>query len=96
MEDFFNKFINRIEDQEIKKNMVRTYWCKKKFFEFFYYEISKIKKPKIVEFGVRSNGVSTSLFLDLCEQNNGELYSVDINDYAYKFKSKKMALFQLN
>ena len=87
MEDFFNKFINRIEDQEIKKIWLEHTGVKKKFFEFFYYEISKIKKPKIVEFGVR-HGVSTSLFLDLCEQNNGELYSVDINDYAYKFKSK--------
>ena len=92
MEDFFNKFINRIEDQEIKKIWLEHTGVKKKFFEFFYYEISKIKKPKIVEFGVR-HGVSTSLFLDLCEQNNGELYSVDINDYAYKFKSKKWHFF---
>lgn len=92
MEDFFNKFINRIEDQEIKKIWLEHTGVKKKFFEFFYYELTKIKKPKIVEFGVR-HGVSTSLFLDLCEQNDGELYSVDINDYAYKFSSKRWHFF---
>ena len=92
MEDFFNKFINRIKDQEIKKIWLEHSGVKKKFFEFFYYELTKIKKPKIVEFGVR-HGVSTSLFLDLCEQNDGALYSIDINDYAYKFNSKRWHFF---
>ena len=41
--------------------------------------IKNINNPSILEFGVQ-NGESTIRFLDLCTQNNGYLYSVDIDD----------------
>ena len=41
--------------------------------------IKNINNPSILEFGVK-NGESTIRFLDLCNQNNGYLYSVDIDD----------------
>ena len=41
--------------------------------------IKDIKNPSILEFGVQ-NGESTTRFLDLCNKNNGYLYSVDIDD----------------
>jgi predicted O-methyltransferase YrrM len=53
----------------------------------------KFEKPKILEFGVR-HGVSTSLFLDVCGQNNGNLYSVDVEDYSYQFKNEKWKFIQ--
>ncbi|NKA17690.1 MAG: class I SAM-dependent methyltransferase, partial [Alphaproteobacteria bacterium] len=40
-------------------------------------------------FGVSNAGLSTSILLDLCEKNEGLLYSVDINDYSNKFDSKR-------
>ena len=44
--------------------------------------------PVILEFGVRY-GLSTQLFLDICEKKNGFLYSVDVDDNSRKFNSKK-------
>ena len=41
--------------------------------------IKNINNLSILEFGVQ-NGESTIRFLDLCNQNNGYLYSVDIDD----------------
>ena len=54
---------------------------------FLKKDLSKINNPQIVEFGVRE-GRSTKLFLDLCDQNNGKLFSVDINDYSNLFTNK--------
>ena len=48
---------------------------------------SKIK-PVILEFGVR-HGISTNFFLDICEKNDGFLYSVDMDDTSKKFNSEK-------
>ena len=48
---------------------------------------SKIK-PVILEFGVR-HGISTNFFLDMCEKNDGFLYSVDMDDTSKKFNSEK-------
>ena len=48
---------------------------------------SKIK-PVILEFGVR-HGISTEFFLDICEKNDGFLYSVDMDDTSKKFNSEK-------
>ena len=42
---------------------------------------------KILEFGVRQ-GESTKKFIEICEKNNGHLYSVDINDCSNVSKSK--------
>ena len=67
--------------------------CKKKFFDFFYDDLLKYENPKILEFGVR-HGVSTSLFLDVCTQKKGNLYSVDVEDYAYQFKDERWKFIQ--
>ena len=60
----------------------------KKFKEFVYSQIKNLKNPNILEFGVSSAAMSTKILLDLCERNNGKLYSVDINDFNQKFNSK--------
>ena len=57
-----------------------------KLKSFFFEEIKNIKNVKILEFGVRE-GNSTKFFLELCDKNNGKLYSVDINDYSHLFKN---------
>lgn len=54
---------------------------------FLKKDLYKINNPQIVEFGVRE-GRSTNLFLDLCDKNNGKLFSVDIEDYSNLFKNK--------
>tara|TARA_B100001250_G_C19773126_1_gene778191 strand:- start:519 stop:1145 length:627 start_codon:yes stop_codon:yes gene_type:complete len=41
--------------------------------------VKNIDKPLILELGVRE-GVSTRMFLEVCDQNNGNLISVDILD----------------
>lgn len=38
-----------------------------------------ISKPNILELGVQK-GISTKVFLDVCEKNNGYLTSIDIDD----------------
>ena len=88
MHQSFEKFKNRLENQEIKKIWDHHIGVKKKFFDYFYSELLEFDNPKILEFGVR-HGVSTSLFLDICNQKNGYLYSVDVNDYSNKFESSK-------
>lgn len=57
-----------------------------KLSETFGEFVQSLKNPKILEFGVR-HGLSTNLFLKVCENNNGHLYSVDIDDYSSKFNS---------
>ena len=44
----------------------------------------KIKKINILEFGVM-NGRSTKMFLDLCDELDGTLNSVDIHDHKKLF-----------
>ncbi len=41
--------------------------------------VKKIDNPIILELGVQ-NGRSTKKFLDVCNKNNGKLFSVDIDD----------------
>ena len=50
--------------------------------------LSSVVKPVILEFGVR-HGQSTEFFLNICEKNNGFLYSVDIDNSSKKFDSEK-------
>ena len=88
MSQNFEKFKNRLENQEIRKIWDNHPGVKKKFFDDFYKELLEYDSPKILEFGVR-DGVSTSLFLDTCNQKNGYLYSVDVANYSNKFKSDK-------
>ena len=53
----------------------------KKLKDFFMEELKSVKAPKIVEFGVRK-GISTKMFIDICEKNNGFLHSVDCDDFT--------------
>tara|TARA_Y100001936_G_C15985467_1_gene619251 strand:+ start:503 stop:1147 length:645 start_codon:yes stop_codon:yes gene_type:complete len=55
---------------------------------FIHKEIEKIKNLKILELGVK-NGISTSLFLKICEENGGNLISVDINDCSKLYSNEK-------
>ena len=50
--------------------------------------LNSLTDPVILEFGVR-HGLSTQLFLNICEKKNGFLYSVDIDDNSRKFNSEK-------
>ena len=50
--------------------------------------LSSVVKPVILEFGVR-HGQSTEFFLNICEKNNGFLYSVDIDNSSKKFDYEK-------
>jgi len=50
-------------------------------------EKRNFKKVKILEFGV-DKGISTALFLEFCNKNNGKLYSVDTIDYSKHFGDK--------
>jgi len=44
-----------------------------------------LNQPKILEFGVSERGMSTEFFINLCNQKDGKLISVDINDKCKKF-----------
>jgi predicted O-methyltransferase YrrM len=46
-----------------------------------------VSKPQLLELGVR-HGISTKFFLEYCEKNDGNLISVDIDDYSNVSKSK--------
>jgi len=60
-----------------------------KFLKIFNNEFQNLKKNfSILEFGVSSKALSTTIFLDQCKNKNGKLYSIDINNYAYHFNSK--------
>ena len=65
-------------------NLENLYFEKLK--ETFYQDLIKIKNPTILEFGVRQ-GVSTKMFIEVCERNGGKLYSIDIDDYSKKFST---------
>lgn len=61
---------------------------KKKINEELFSKILDVENPIILELGVEK-GVSTKLFLELCEKNNGHLFSVDVNDCSKVSDSKK-------
>ncbi len=61
---------------------------KRKFKDFVIATSMNLDSPKILEFGVSERGMSTELFIELCEKKNGKLISVDINNNTKKFKSK--------
>ena len=60
----------------------------KKISNFILPELTNFNQPNILEFGVRF-GVSTNLFLKVCEKKNGFLQSVDIEDFSNVAKSDK-------
>ena len=59
-----------------------------KLHETFLDYLESTEKPNILEFGVR-HGISTKMFIDICEKKDGFLNSVDVDDYSKKFFSKK-------
>jgi|TARA_B110000238_G_C16008916_1_gene387948 predicted O-methyltransferase YrrM len=50
--------------------------------------IKHLDKPKILELGVQS-GVSTNKFLEICDNNDGYLYSVDVDDCSSVAQNKR-------
>ncbi len=58
-----------------------------KLKNFFENQLKDISSPKILEFGVKE-GRSTKLLLDYCKKRNGELFSVDVDDYSNLFSDK--------
>ena len=64
-----------------------------KIKNFLEDQIKNIEKPSIIEFGVKE-GRSTKMFLDICEKKEGELFSVDINDYSRLFNNSKWKFIQ--
>lgn len=60
---------------------------------FLQNRIKNINNIKILEFGVRE-GISTKLFVNLAEKNNGKVFSVDLNDYSNLINSNKWKFIQ--
>jgi len=65
----------------------------RKLINFVYEKIKHIKEPSILELGVRE-GVSTKMFIELCEKHSGNLYSIDINDCKSVSNSKRWNFIQ--
>ena len=63
-------------------------YSKIKKLETIRKKIFKIKKINILELGVQK-GISTKMFLNICNKNNGKLTSVDIQDCSKVSKSKR-------
>ncbi len=66
---------------------------KRKIINTIKQYLSKIKNPQILEFGVRK-GISTSYFLELCNKNNGKLFSIDVDDYSELFEDDNWTFIQ--
>ncbi len=64
-----------------------------KLNNFLVPHINDFKEPIILELGVQ-NGRSTKKFLEICNKNNGWLYSVDLDDCANVSKDKRWKFFQ--
>jgi predicted O-methyltransferase YrrM len=55
-----------------------------KYYSFIGEYLNNLNKPNILEFGV-GEGITTKIFLEVCEHKNGSLVSVDVEDYSSKF-----------
>jgi hypothetical protein len=64
-----------------------------KLKQFLVEDLKKIQNINILEFGVRK-GISTRLFLDIAKSNNGQVYSVDVDDCSKLFKDKNWKFFK--
>ena len=64
-----------------------------KLDNFLFPHINQIQKPIILELGVQK-GRSTKKFLELCDRNNGQLFSVDLEDCANVSQNKRWKFFQ--
>ena len=73
MSESFEKFKDRIKNKEIRQLWEKFPGVKAKFFDFFYKELLEHENLQILEFGVRHR-VSTSLFLDICNQDKFDIH----------------------
>ena len=64
-----------------------------KIQDFMYQKIKNIKEPTIIEFGVKE-GRSTKIFLEMCKNNDGKLFSIDTDDYSSLFTNPKWNFIQ--
>ena len=64
-----------------------------KLDNFLFPHIYQIQEPIILELGVQK-GRSTKRFLELCNKNNGKLFSVDLDDWSNVSKDKRWKFFQ--
>ncbi len=64
-----------------------------KLDQFLFPHINQIQEPVILELGVQT-GRSTKKFLELCNNNNGQLFSVDLDDCSSVSKDKRWKFFQ--
>ena len=64
-----------------------------KIKKFFYSQIKNIEKPIILEFGVKE-GRSTKMLLEICEKNDGKLFSIDADDYSNLFNNSKWSFIK--
>ena len=76
-----------MSDLDIKNDYYR------KLVEFVVPEIKSIKNLDILEFGVRK-GISTSIFIDICKNNNGRLFSNDVDDYKSLYNDEVWKFIQ--
>ncbi len=65
----------------------------KKLEKFLIPYITKIENPIILELGVQK-GRSTTKFLEICNKNNGQLYSVDIDNCSGVSNDPRWKFFQ--
>lgn len=72
--------------------MITDVFCYK-LDKFLFKQINQMNEPIILELGVQK-GRSTKKFLELCNQNNGQLFSVDLDDCSNVSKDKKWKFLQ--
>ena len=65
----------------------------KKLDDFMFSNLANIKNPTFLEFGVRE-GISTKRFIEICDKNNGKIYSVDIDDCSKVSNNDKWKFIQ--
>ena len=64
-----------------------------KLDNFLFPYINQIQEPVILELGVQK-GRSTKKFLELCNRNNGQLFSVDLDDCSNVSQDTRWKFFQ--
>ncbi len=67
----------------------------KKIESFLIMQVKDIKKPVILELGVKE-GRSTKMFLEICKKNDGKLFSIDRNNYSNLFNSPNWNFIKSN
>ena len=67
----------------------------KKIETFLITQVKDIKKPVILELGVKE-GRSTKMFLELCKKNDGKLFSIDRDEYSNLFNSPNWNFIKSN